>query len=62
MKGTQKIHTKKICLKKSQIVGYDIKWKMPKGSNLTIENFYKKNLVEISKKVIRKTKKNFNKF
>ena len=47
---------------KPNIVGYDIKWSGPKISNMIIKNSYERNLKLITKKIIDKTKNNFNKF
>tara|TARA_E500000178_G_C17012231_1_gene751139 strand:+ start:1391 stop:1912 length:522 start_codon:yes stop_codon:yes gene_type:complete len=61
-RDSKNTYKKNLSKKKPNIVGYDIKWRMPKGSNFIVDSFHKKNLMEISKKIITKTKKNFNKF
>lgn len=61
-RDSKNTYKKNLNKKKPDIVGYDIKWNMPKGSNMIIENFYKKNLNKMTKKIINKTSINFNKF
>ena len=58
-KGTYKNNLSK---KPPNIVGYDIKLTMPKGSDLIIENFYKQNINFWKKKILTKIKTKLNKF
>ena len=56
------IYSKNLNKKKPNIVGYDIKWNVPKGSNLVIENFFKLKVNKIRNQIIKKIKKKINKF
>ncbi len=58
-KGTYKNNLNK---KVPNIVGYDIKLNMPKGSDVIIENFYEKKISTSKKKILSKIGKRFNKF
>ena len=61
-RDTKKMYKKNLKKSKPNIVGYDIKWNGPKFSNMIIKNSYNQNLKLLTKKIIDKTKKNFNKF
>ena len=58
-KGTYRKNLRK---KKPNIVGHDIKLIMPKGSDVVIENFFKKDISFYKKKILSKIKNKFNKF
>lgn len=56
------IYSKNLNKKKPNIVGHDIKWNMPMGSNLTINNFFNLNINTVKNKVLKKIKRKINKF
>ena len=56
------IYSKNLNKKKPNIVGYDIKWNVPEGSNLVIENFFNLKVNKIRNQIIKKIKKRINKF
>jgi adenylylsulfate kinase-like enzyme len=59
---SKNMYKKNLTKKKPNIMGYDIKWNEPKYSDIIINNSYQQKLNLTLKKVLDKTKKNFNKF
>ena len=56
-RNNKKLYSKNLKKRKPNIVGWDIKWKMPKGSNLIINNFYSLNINKTKVEILKKIKK-----
>jgi len=61
-RDSKKMYKNNLKKNKPNIVGHDIKWIAPQNSNMVIKDSYEQKLDLITKKVINKTKKQFNKF
>lgn len=61
-RDSKKVYSRNLKKKTPNIVGFDIKWNMPKGSNMIINNFYNLNSNKLKSKLIKIFKKKINKF